>query len=233
MNALRVKPPVIVNYAGNTMILPEPRKTVIVDLDGTLCNNRHRQHYMDGPKKNWKDFFEAMTHDLVVQEVKWFIKLVFECTDYAVVLSTGRPSQYQELTSEWLARNGIPFTILMMRAEGDGTSDSTCKKNMLKVLRSMGYEPILSIDDRPEVVQMWRDNGVPVWQPDATDWYKQQTPEMPLLQALEQLRYNAVMMPQSHEGNMVRQYASVITTHVDSLTHEIRQLRDELERLRA
>lgn len=234
MNQVRTKPPVISTYDGNVVDNDKfkPRRCIIVDLDGTTCDNKHRQHHMVGAKKNWKAFFDAIPGDTLVPEIKWMIDLVFRHTDVGIILATGRPSQTGDMTKEWLASNGVPYTYLMMRAEGDGTSDSTCKKNMLKSIREMGFDPFLCIDDRPEVVAMWRENGVPVWQPDATDWYKQQTVETPLLQSLECIRGYAGQLPDCEEAMHIRNHTIAIGQHIDTLTHTIREQRDELERLR-
>lgn len=232
MNA-KVKDPVLFDYAGNEKPVHRPRKCVIIDLDGTLLNNKHRQHHMVGEKKNWKAFFEAMGGDSIVEEVRFLVKLIFTHTDLGVILATGRPSQYSAQTLASLVHHSVPYTMLMMRAEGDGTSDATCKKHMLRALRDMGWDPMFAIDDRPEVVAMWRANGVPVLQPDATDWYKQQTVESPLLESLEMVRTYAAQLPECEEANHIRNHTIAIGAHIDTLTHTIREQRDELERLRS
>ncbi len=38
-------------------------KIVIFDIDGTLADNSHRQHFLEGGKKDWKGFFDAMVDD--------------------------------------------------------------------------------------------------------------------------------------------------------------------------
>lgn len=191
------------------------RKSVVVfDLDGTLADNTHRQHYMEQDKKDWKSFFDAMDRDMVVHEIAWIMNMMrvvnlFNPGGEPVysIICTGRPDQWAYMTRVWLAKNKMDFDGLMMRGPGDGRPDAIVKKEMLDLMKSMGYDPILSIDDRPEVVQMWRDNGVPCLQCDPAAWYKRSGPL---------------------EAPVTLDDAVRIISRKDN---EIRQLRDELERL--
>jgi len=48
------------------------RKAIIVDLDGTLSDSSHRQHFMTGKKKDWKGFYSALEQD---PPNKWCVEL--------------------------------------------------------------------------------------------------------------------------------------------------------------
>ena len=37
-------------------------KIVLCDIDGTVANNDHRQHYLEG-KKDWDGFFSELIND--------------------------------------------------------------------------------------------------------------------------------------------------------------------------
>jgi len=143
---------------------------VICDLDGTLANNKHRQHHMSGAKKDWGKFFAAMSQDTVFGEILFLLWCIRMGSSARIILATGRPVQYLGETSEWLQHNRVPHDKLIMRKRDDNRSDAVAKHDMLTTLRAMNYNPILSIDDRPEVVDMWRRNNVPCIQADATDW---------------------------------------------------------------
>lgn len=143
---------------------------VIVDIDGTLSDTTHRQHYLEGKKKDWPGFFAAMSadppHDYVVQLVAHISE------NNSVILCTGRPSNYMTPTQDWLDANGVEFDYLMMRRSGDNTADAIVKLAMLEHIRKCGVQVRFSIDDRPEVVKMWRANGVPCFQVDDSLWHK-------------------------------------------------------------
>jgi hypothetical protein len=48
-----------------------------------------------------------------------------------------------------------------MRPDDDYTPDYIFKKVVLDEMRKADLDPQFAVDDRPSVVQMWRDNGVP------------------------------------------------------------------------
>jgi FMN phosphatase YigB (HAD superfamily) len=138
----------------------DPRKIVIVDMDGTLADVSHRLHFLNGPKKNWKQFFAGMDDDppsTVV--VDWVRNL---SPDYEVVIVTGRPDKYHTNTESWLRKHGIEFSRIIMRRSGDHRPDYVVKKELLD---EVGRERVaFVIDDRPSVCDMWRALGLRVYQ---------------------------------------------------------------------
>ena len=128
-------------------------------MDGVLSDASGRQHFLDGPTKDWWAFFEASVDDPPIPEA---IRLV-ECLtdDKAVILLTARPSGLADTTLEWLDRHDVRWDLLAMRDEGDHRSSPEVKRAILSDLRSDGYESILAIDDDPENLVMYRSEGVP------------------------------------------------------------------------
>lgn len=144
---------------------------IICDLDGTLANNKHRQHFMNGVKKDWGRFFAAMGDDLVFPEVLFLLQAIRRgMPNVRIIVASGRPSEYLVETAMWLARVGAPYDKLVLRKPNDNRSDAVAKHEMLLGFLACDFKPILSIDDRPEVVDMWRRNGVPCIQCDAAEW---------------------------------------------------------------
>ena len=39
---------------------------ILCDIDGTVANNDHRQHFLEG-KKDWDGFFSELVNDLPIQ----------------------------------------------------------------------------------------------------------------------------------------------------------------------
>lgn len=184
MNASYIAAPVWFGYSGAALPLPQTRPCILVDLDGTLLNNEHRQVHMQQNPPNWKRFFEEMKHDVAYPEVRFLTNLMFLHTEAAVILITGRPSQYHGMTLQSLHDNGVCFTTLVMRAQTDNRSDVEVKLDMLKGIEHMGFKPMLCIDDRPEVVGMWRERGVPCLQADPRHW----EPQIGKVQTLDKLK---------------------------------------------
>jgi hypothetical protein len=169
--------PVMFGYSGVIKPLRDITKAVLVDIDGTLANNQHRQHYMAGEKQQWGNFFDAMGDDAVFPEIKFLVNTIFSNTSLSVILTTGRPSQYHTVTNLWLQNMGVCYSMLMMRSQGDDRSDVDVKRSMLRMIREQAIEPMFCIDDRPEVVEMWREEGIRTLQCDPSVWLKKQVVE--------------------------------------------------------
>ncbi len=135
----------------------EKRKAIICDLDGTLCNIDHRLEFVKA--KNWKDFFYNIPGDSVNE---WCATILaeFNDTDIYVVLASGRPDDHQKPTIEWLAQNSIDYNALFMRQRGDFRQDYIVKEIILEFELKTRYEILFTIDDRDQVVTMWRKHGI-------------------------------------------------------------------------
>jgi hypothetical protein len=137
----------------------DSRGIVIVDVDGTVADVRHRLHHIRGPgKKNWKAFFEAMDLDTPIRPV---IERVRElAATSVVVIITGRPESYRMRTARWLEKHDVPFSRLLMRRAGDHRQDFVAKEDLLRELPA--GRVTLAIDDRAPVCEMYRRHGIEV-----------------------------------------------------------------------
>lgn len=132
-------------------------KAIICDLDGTLCNVDHRLHFVKGPgKKNWKGFFENLKDDAVNQ---WCADILLRA-DESIVLCSGRSDEYKNITQDWLADHFVLYNDLFMRYRNDYREDYIVKEVILDFEILTRYNPIYSIDDRDQVVNMWRKRGI-------------------------------------------------------------------------
>ena len=77
-----------------------------------------------------------------------------------LVFVSGRPDRYRQVTVTWLLRTGISLSTLYMRADGDCRPDHIVKRELLAEILADGWKPWLVIDDRPQVVAMWRAEGL-------------------------------------------------------------------------
>lgn len=134
-------------------------KTAIIDIDGTLADCRHRLHYvLPGSRPNWEAFFGCMGDDTVIDPVRKVVTAL--ATMNRVVLCSGRPENYRNVTEQWLDDNGISYDRLYMRPANDTRPDHVVKRQILAGIIEDGYEPFVVIDDRNSVVEMWRDEGL-------------------------------------------------------------------------
>jgi hypothetical protein len=136
---------------------PRPnRRIVLVDMDGTLADSRHREHFVQGKRKNWKAFFRAMDDDKPNAEIAAWVRDL--ARDHEIVIVTGRPQEYLPNTVSWLKRYRIPFQQILMRRAGDHRPDYRVKEEMLTLLDRDLVDFV--IDDRESVCDMWTRNGL-------------------------------------------------------------------------
>lgn len=136
---------------------------VAFDIDGTLADNSHRLHHIQGEKKDWKSFFAEMGDDMPIPQICDLCSFMM-ATGNKVIFISGRPREYGPTTQDWLARCVAPqaFTKpLYMRRTGDHRQDYVVKEELLYtyVVPEVGF-PDLVFDDRDQVVRMWRDNDI-------------------------------------------------------------------------
>lgn len=138
---------------------------IVVDLDGTLCDIEHRKHFVEnqGQKKDWKGFFEAMENDKVNTPVLKTSQAMVS-KSVLTVLCSGRPDNYRKLTEEWLNGYDIGYVGLYMRHRSDFRPDNTVKEQILDFELLPRYNILYVLDDRDQVVQMWRRRGIPCFQ---------------------------------------------------------------------
>jgi FMN phosphatase YigB (HAD superfamily) len=140
-------------------------KAVIFDIDGTLANGEHRQHYLRSSPKNWEAFKAALHLDTPHVHVVESMKL-YHGSGYTIILASARSEEERLRTVGWLYDHGIGrlWSHLLMRKDGDYRDDYIIKKEMLEEILYMGYEPHLVFDDRERVVNMWREAGIKCYQ---------------------------------------------------------------------
>lgn len=142
------------------------RDTIVVDLDGTLCNVDHRRHLVSGKKRDYEAFHALLDQDPING---WCRRLTtgMYAMGYDIVLVSARPQSCEKATRAWLERNGVHFHALyLLRPDGDSTPDQELKRAWLN---HYGKEQILFVvDDRAKVVRMWREEGLTALQ--CADW---------------------------------------------------------------
>ena len=152
-------------------------RAVIIDVDGTLADvSPFRHHVVLGHPENkgYKDFksfhdasVDAEPHSAVVEIINAL------ADDVTVLIVTARMRQWEKHTVWWLLLNDIKFDELYMRDDGDSRKDYIVKKEILESIRSEGYEILFAVDDNPNVIELWQEEGiltilVPGWMPERT-----------------------------------------------------------------
>jgi hypothetical protein len=156
----------------------EMKNVIICDLDGTLANCDHRRHLVekfhpDGTKNRHRDYeafylacgedsVHEAVHKLLVNMCGW--NMNYEYRQYEVVFVTGRPERTRALTERWLESNtdcpAFGYGLqLYMRPDGDTRPDYVVKQEILDTKLDKD-RILLCLDDRQQVVDMWRTNGL-------------------------------------------------------------------------
>ena len=134
-------------------------KTIICDIDGTLADCEHRRHFLNQRPVDWNGFFGAMGDDPLIEPVAEILDAL-DNGDWNIILCSGRPDNYREVTVQWLMDHLIPYNELHMRAASDHRSDVIVKREMLQSFRARDLDIRFVIDDRKSVVDMWRSEGL-------------------------------------------------------------------------
>tara|TARA_R110002153_G_scaffold62147_2_gene167234 strand:+ start:1080 stop:1730 length:651 start_codon:yes stop_codon:yes gene_type:complete len=141
--------------------------TVIFDIDGTLADITHRVHLAQAKKFN--EFFDAMVDDVpngpIVALLNGILNTGSLDTYLQVIYCTGRPEKYRSVTQSFI--NDIQgysrdCPLLMRPNKQRSVPDYEIKQGMLDgILNHVSKENILyAVDDRQQVVDMWRSNGI-------------------------------------------------------------------------
>ena len=137
----------------------EPTKAIIFDVDGTLADCEHRRHFVTGKKKDFNAFYDAMGDDPVKEEIRGLCNM-YCLHNWHIIICTGRPESYRAITKKWLKDHSVFYNELRMRPDNRRNyPDFEIKQDMLNEIREE-REVVIAIDDRNQVVDMWRRNGI-------------------------------------------------------------------------
>lgn len=138
------------------------KEIIICDLDGTIADCEHRRHYIISAPKNWDAFYGGCSDDTPIKSIIRLVNL-FHKDGVEIVYVSGRRASCEAATLEWLSKHGLPQGKLFIRAEGDYRQDYIVKEEILdtKILTNIHISDILfALDDRNQVVNMWRKRGI-------------------------------------------------------------------------
>ncbi len=136
---------------------PGKPKAFLVDIDGTLA-------HMDDLRKpfDWKRVGVDRV-DEIVSDIVWDIWAgSHERKDdgYTVIVMSGRDESCRSETTQWLDLHGIPWNRLFMRPEKDMRPDNLIKAELFDKYVRDNYDVKFVLDDRDQVVEMWRRMGL-------------------------------------------------------------------------
>ena len=139
-------------YTPPAPYMPNPSlpSIVICDIDGTVAiNDGHRGHYE----------YESVSGDKPNPNV---IRLVRELANSVeIVFMSGREDRCEYDTRRWLDAYGLGKHVeLHMRATGDHRPDYIIKGELFDQHKRGRYNVVAVLDDRDQVVRLWRGMGL-------------------------------------------------------------------------
>lgn len=126
-------------------------EVIVVDLDGTLAIHDGRSPY--DLSRCGEDKLNTLIADFIKD------KFVIICSGR----ETGENNEYKELTETWLKTHNINYDKLYMRTHGDRRPDYVVKHEFINDI-SKSHTIKLALDDRDQVVALYRGLGIPCWQ---------------------------------------------------------------------
>ena len=143
------------------------KNIIVCDLDGTLADCEHRVHHVRNTPKNWDAFFAGVRDDKVNAAIHHLLVTYQGAKFYSpfsIIFCSGRPERCRADTEDWLREVcHITDYTLLMRKDGDFRADHIVKQEILD--NSIPKEHVLFVlDDRQQVVDMWRRNGLVCFQ---------------------------------------------------------------------
>lgn len=136
---------------------------VIFDIDGTVANCAHRQHYIAQSPKKWKEYFAEIFHDEPM-DAQIRLAHAFKDCGYEIMYLTGRPERFRDITVAWMHQYDLPEGKLLMRQESDKSPAPDFKRRVLQ--HEIGFDKIrMVVDDDPRVLGMLALAGIPCMRP--------------------------------------------------------------------
>jgi hypothetical protein len=142
--------------------VPRPR-AIICDLDGTLALLGGRSPYDTA-----RALEDALNHPVAnVIEVYAHQKLF----DTRLILISGREEKYRHVTEAWLEKHSIThYEALYLRPANDRRKDYKVKREIYENNIKDKYDVIFVLEDRDQVVKMWREIGLSCFQVEYGDF---------------------------------------------------------------
>ena len=143
-------------YVDNLRKYTGKPKCIVIDMDSTMCfNTTKRPWFGDGAA-------EGMINDVPNTGMCDMIRKLQE--DFVIVVATGRDTTQEAVTKEWLSKQGINADEFYFRTNKDYRKGVVVKKEQIEAILEK-YDIVAIFDDCEPIVDMYREMGLTVLQP--------------------------------------------------------------------
>jgi predicted kinase len=143
-------------YVNNLRKYTGKPKCIVIDMDSTMCfNTTKRPWFGEGAA-------EGMIDDVPNTGMCDIVRQLQE--QYLIVVATGRDTTQEAVTKEWLAKQGINVDEYYFRTNKDYRKGVVVKKEQIVAILEK-YDIVAIFDDCEPIVDMYREMGLTVLQP--------------------------------------------------------------------
>lgn len=125
---------------------PNLPKAIIVDIDGTLALMHNRTPF------EWHKVAQDLPNTPIINIVKNY--------PHKIIIVSGRDEICKPETIQWLQQHEIPYNHLHMRPANNFDPDTTIKNNIFQFHIKDKFFIDYILDDRTQVVDLWRSLGL-------------------------------------------------------------------------
>lgn len=143
---------------ADTGMLVQDSRPILVDLDGTLSDTAHRQHYLLSKPPDWVGFTLAARHDPPNFALISWLRVNY--LENPIIITSGRPSYSLLLTRLWLVDHGMRWDAIALRPHHDTVRGVNHKLRIVAVLKTLGLAPKFALDDSEEVSVAYSKAGI-------------------------------------------------------------------------
>lgn len=137
------------------------KKTIVVDIDGTIAKMGDRLKYILQKPRDYDSFYAKCLEDEPIHPIIELVKSMY-LSGFEIVFCTGRIDSVRKESTKWISKH-LPFLKddikIIMRKSGDKRPDTEVKP---EILSEAGYDTekvLFILEDRTCVVDMWRKLG--------------------------------------------------------------------------
>jgi hypothetical protein len=129
-------------------------------LDGTLADITHRRRHLTAPQPDWAAFNNEMLSDDPNIPIVTLYRALWESKQFKLLIVSGREEDYRGATETWLSQHQLSHHGLYLRASKDYRADYLIKQEILQEILAADHDILFTVDDRQQVVDMWREQGL-------------------------------------------------------------------------
>lgn len=135
---------------------------VIFDRDGTLFSVKHHMQSEELGPWDWGSYNGLCAFDAPIPLVAALFRSIRP--GVIKIITSGRMDHTRRDMLYAMRKHDLVPDLLFMRRTGDHRRDTIVKREIYETLIEPRFDVRYVIDDRPSVVQGWRDLGLPVMQ---------------------------------------------------------------------